>query len=276
MRSSERNNQRIRGNGSALRTLWHVAPFITIAAIAVVIMVVVVAAGGRIVSTVAGQGGGGRSVAPALAQHPCGFPGKPACPTAQKQWIPLPSTSSADVVAAARRSDFFGINSAGKGDTPSLAHLGDAQLVLAMRGAGVDPSAAPNYFDIPILTATNAPLGVVLCEVNSTNSAIAVVAIVQYAQPRATGALARLDQGTALAALTAQHHTTLRAGAQAQLVYLPTVAMAQQTGRIIWVAGGASPDDPIWAFPGADGQQHVVGDDGHVYFVSELPVNAQP
>jgi len=203
------------------------------------------------------------------AQRTCGFPGLPACPESQIQWIPLASQAPGDVMAAAKTSRLFGINTGGRGDTPSLAHLGTPQLVRALVSAGA-PSV-PDYFDLPILDTNGTIIGVVLCELNQSHSAIAVVAIIQYGRSRSSGALAEVSMQQAVTDVASQHAVTLRAGAQPQLVYFPFNFNAQETGKLNWVAGGESPDDPVWDIPGADGKDHIVGSDGHVYYVNDLP-----
>jgi hypothetical protein len=55
------------------------------------------------------------------------------------------------------------------------------------------------------------------------------------------------------------------------LVYIPIDASAQETGKIVWVAGGESPVDPVWLIPGGDGRSHIVGTDGSVHFLDDLP-----
>ena len=206
------------------------------------------------------------------SQHTCGFPGLPACPESQIQWIPLASQAPGDVMAAARTSRLFGINADGRGDTPSLANLGTPQLVRALAPAGAP--AVPDYFDLPILDANGTIIGVVLCELNRSHSAIAVIAIIQYGRPRSSGALAEVSLQQAVSDVAAQHAVALRSGVQPQLVYFPFDFNAQETGKLNWVAGGESPDNPVWDIPGADGKDHFVGSDGHVYYLNDLPIMA--
>lgn len=206
------------------------------------------------------------------AQHTCGFPGLPACPESQIQWIPLASQASGDVMAAAKTSRLFGINADGRGDTPSLSHLGTPQLVRALAPAGAP--VVPDYFDLPILDANGTIIGVVLCELNPSHSAIAVAAIVQYGTPHSSGSIAEVSMQQAVLNVAAQHGVALLSGAQPRLVYFPFDFGAQETGKLTWVAGGESPDNPVWDVPGADGKDHIVGSDGHVYYSNELPIMA--
>ncbi len=205
-------------------------------------------------------------------QHTCGFPGLPACPDSQVQWILIKSQAPKDILAAAKTSNLYNINTDGRGDTPSLTNLSSPQLVSALVLPNSSP--VPDYFDIPILGAAGTVVGVVLCELNPTYTAIAVVEIVQYGQPHTSGSIALVSEQQAVSDVVAQHHTTLRLGAQAKLVYFPFDFGAQETGKLTWVAGGESPDNPVWDVPGADGQDHIVGSDGHVYYTEELPIMA--
>lgn len=206
----------------------------------------------------------------ATMKHTCGFPGVSACADSQVQWIPVKSLAPSDILAAAKSSNLYNINADGRGDTPSLANIGMPELVSALALPKSPPVA--DYYDIPIQGSAGAVVGVVLCELNPANSAIAVVAIVQYGKPHVSGSIAAMSETQAISNVSAAHHTTLRSGAQARLVYFAFDFGAQETGKLTWIAGGESPDDPLWDIPGADGQDHIVGSDGHVYYLSELPI----
>jgi hypothetical protein len=200
----------------------------------------------------------------------CGSPGLPACPDSQVQWIAITSQAPIDVMAAVKTSDLYTINAGGRGDTPSLARLGAPQLVTALVPPGAP--AVPDYFDVPVLDASGAIVGVVLCELDQLHTMLAVVAIVQYAHPRTSGSIAQVGQQQAIADVASQQHVALRTGTQPRLIYFPFDFAAQETGQLNWVAGGESPNDPIWDVPGVDGQDHIVGSDNHVYYVSQLPI----
>lgn len=252
-------------------------PFLLlIAAVAVTMAAVGIASQNMPITAASGTGRGTSTpvtrINPLNLQHTCGFQGEPTCPTNQQQWIPLHSTNPGDIIASARASRLFNINAAGNGDTPSLSHLGTPQLVLAFHaGAATSTSGGPDYYLVPIQETAGATLGVVLCQVNAGRTAISVVAIVQYAQPRPAGLVTRMSAQQAIAAMQTRQHVALHASAAPQLIYFPGSAMAQEAGKLTWVSGGESPDDPVWMIPGADGQQHIVGSDGQVYYVNQLP-----
>jgi hypothetical protein len=226
------------------------------------------------VTAASGTGGGanhpGTPVNPLNLQHTCGFQGLPACPTNEQEWIPLRSTNPGDIIAAARTSRLFNINAAGNGDTPSLSRLGIPQLVLAFR-ANLAVGSDLDYYLIPIQDTTGATLGVVMCQVNAGRTALSVVDIVQWAHSRPAGQVTSISAQSAVAAVQARQNVALVAGGAPQLIYFPGSAMAQETGKLIWVSGGAQPYDPVWMVPGADGQEHIVGSDGQVYDASQLP-----
>jgi len=66
----------------------------------------------------------------------------------------------------------------------------------------------------------------------------------------------------------------VRAGAQPRLVYFPMDAQAQVMGEVVWKAGGEFPGDPLWLVPAADGRDYVVGANGAVYTIGQLPIAA--
>jgi hypothetical protein len=204
------------------------------------------------------------------AQHTCGFPGLPACPDLAVKWLALASEAPNDILAAAKQSNVYNIDASGQGDVVPVSHLGVPQLVSVL--VGKESASTPDYFDIPLLDSSSLVIGLMLCELNTDHSAIAVLGAEQFGQPRTSGSIAEVSEQQAESDVSSQHHTTLRSGAKPRLVYFPFDLNAQETGKLIWVAGGESPDDPVWDVPGADGQDHVVGSDGHVYFLSELPI----
>ncbi|WIG59404.1 MAG: hypothetical protein OJF49_002151 [Ktedonobacterales bacterium] len=231
---------------------------------------------GRNMSTVAASGGGtpvsspGHPFDPANAQHTCGFPGLPACPANDIQWIPLKSSSAGDIIAAAKQSDLFTINASGQGDTMSLAKLGNPELVLSVRSPSI---ANPvDYYLIPVLDSANETAGVAMLALNPAHTAIHVADIVQYSTPRPAGTISLVGKQSALNAVSTQRHIALRANTSPYLIYFPANWAAEETGKVIWVAGGAMPYDPLWCIPGANGQDYVVGTDHAVYTISQLPV----
>lgn len=202
----------------------------------------------------------------------CGAPGLAACPTSSR-WISLNSESPADIIAAARKSPLFNVDRSGNGDyVKDLSHLGTPVLVHALHAP--NGIVLPDCYVIPVHDGSGATMAAAELELNPAHSAILVMAIVTYTKAHPHDTIPRMGQGAALSAVATQHHTSLRAGAQPELVYFPVDALAQATGKIVWVSGGEYPGDPIWLVPGADGQDHIVGADGHVYFLKDLPIAA--
>lgn len=187
-------------------------------------------------------------------------------------WIPLRSNAPADILAAARQSSLFQQNTAGGGDHVSdLSRLGAPVLVLAIQPSGAAAGVYPDFYVVPILDASGSATDAAELALNPTRTAIQVIAIVTYSQPRPHGAIPRVPESAALAMVKAQQ-AALRAGSSAQLVYFPADATAQETGQVTWNGGGEYPADPIWLVPGADGRDYVVGVDGRAYSPSQLPL----
>jgi hypothetical protein len=208
----------------------------------------------------------------------CGAPGQPACSAQPSVWIPLRSSASADILAAARQSTLFAENRSDSGDhAHDLTRLGSPVFVQAMQPVGAAaPSGAgavwPDFYVIPILDVQGNTTDAAEAQLNPTHTALHVIAIVTYTHPRPAGTVTAVTMADAVAAVAAQAHTTVRAGSQPRLVYVPIDAAAQETGKIVWTAGGESPADPLWLIPGADGQDRVVGNDSRLYTATQLPV----
>jgi hypothetical protein len=153
-----------------------------------------------------------------------------------------------------------------------LSHLGTPLLVRALQpGDSSDASAVwPDFYVVPILDSHGNATDAAETQLDPSHTAIHVIAIAPYTTPRRGGAIAQLPASAAVGAL--QAHIALRKGAAPEPVYFPADAQAQQTGSVVWQAGGEFPADPVWVVPGADGQEHVVGDDGAVYAIGQLPM----
>jgi hypothetical protein len=186
-------------------------------------------------------------------------------------WITLRSQAPADILAAVRQSALFTVDRSGTGDyLKDVSHLSAPQLVTELRLTPTSPGV--DSYVVPIRDRAGTTMGVAVAWLNPAHSAVYVGYIRSYdtPQPAWPGALPRADQ--AQAAVGAQRHTSLRAHAQAQLVYFPFDFAGQQAGRVHWNAGGQGPDTPVWLVPGADGQNYIVGTDGHAYTIDELPL----
>ncbi|MGH2518110.1 MAG: hypothetical protein ACRDHP_20900 [Ktedonobacterales bacterium] len=202
----------------------------------------------------------------AATEPPCGAPGEPICP-GTIVWIPLKSQSSADIIAAAQQCTLINVIRSTGGDyLTDLSHLGTPVFVHGMSAPG--GSAEPDFYVIPINDNAGSTVEAAEAELNPAHSALRIMAIITYGTPYLKDAIMHMSVNTAIAAVAAQHHTTLRAGAHPTLVYLIFDAFAMQMGKITWKSGGGYPGGPIWLIPGADGKDHLVGTDGHVYYMS--------
>lgn len=228
---------------------------------------------GLAVIAVVGALAAGCQPSPGSGAKPGSTPAASATPTTQAEsgeWIALRSTAAADILAAARQSSLFRGDQSESGDHADLSRLGAPVFVRAIQPPGAPAGLYPDFYVVPVLDASGAATDAAELELNPTHTAIQVIAIVTYSQPHADGAIASLTASAAIAAVSAQQHSAPRAGTSPQLVYFPADPTAQQTGA--WTGGGAFPADPIWLVPGADGHDHLVGDDGRVYDPEQLPL----
>lgn len=197
----------------------------------------------------------------------------PDNPPRNGDWITLRSASPADIMAAARRSELFNEHGSAKDDhVANLSHLGAPVFVRAIQPPGATAGEYPDFYVLPILDNKGAVTDAAELALNPTHTAIHVIAIVTYAQPHTEGAIPRLNPAAAQSALSAQRHMALRSGTTPALAYFPADATAQETGQTLWSGGGTFPADPIWLTSGADGRNYVIGTDGRVYDVSQLPM----
>ena len=190
-------------------------------------------------------------------------------------WIPLTSETPAAIIAAARQSSLFNVNRKGNGDyLKDLSHLENPVLVRALQTPG--SVVMPDYYVIPIDNAKGVMVGAAELELNASHTSVQVTSIVTYTHAHQHGQLPQVARSSALTSLSSQSRVALHSGAQPQLVYIPIDAAALESGQITWNGGGVSPTDPVWLIPGADGQNHIVGTDGHAYNMSSVPVMKQP
>jgi hypothetical protein len=194
--------------------------------------------------------------------------------TAAGEWIPLRSTAAADILASARQSSLFQGDQSASGDHADLSRLGTPVFVRAIQPRGAPANLYPDFYVIPIQDTTGAATDAAELELNPARSAIQVIAIVTYSQSHVDGAIARLTASASAAALSAQRAISPRAGASPELIYFPADTAAQATAPSAWTGGGEFPADPIWLVPGADGGAYVVGADGRVYDLDQLPLVA--
>jgi hypothetical protein len=209
-----------------------------------------------------------------LAQLPAGSAAQAPAPGDKGIWIPIRSSRAADLLAAARQSTLFTQNRSEAGDhVADLSRLGTPVFVHPLRRVSSTHETLPDFYVIPILNARGETTDAAELELNPAHSAIHVIAIVTYTQPRPSGTIAQVTPQAAVASVATRHHATQRSGAQPQLVYFPLDAEQQQTGKLVWTSGGESPADPVWLIQGSDGQDHIAGNDGAVYFSSQIPLS---
>jgi hypothetical protein len=204
--------------------------------------------------------------------HAVGQPSAATGQQTQPQWIALKSEAPGDIVAAVRQSRLFTVNRAGNGDhLTDVSHVGTPQFVRELRRSATSPGV--DCYVVPILDGSGTTGGAAVAWLNPAHTAIYVGYIRAYDVPLAswTGTLPGADGAVGI--VRAQHHAGLRKGAQPQLIYFPFDFQGRWSGRVTWSAGGEGPDTPVWLVAGDDGQDHVVGRDGHAYLVSELPLS---
>ncbi|MGZ3666799.1 MAG: hypothetical protein ACXWQR_12940 [Ktedonobacterales bacterium] len=208
---------------------------------------------------------------PSAGDGACGYPPTTNC-TITVEWITLKSQSPADVLAAVHQSQHFNHQCAEQDDClHDLSRLGTPQLVRAILSSHMNNM--PDCYVIPVLDASHNTVGVAVAKLNASHTALTVADIVTYPQPRPNnGTIARIQPDAAVEAVVKQHHTTLRANVQPQLVYFPFDFAGEKAGTVTWNGGGQFPYDPLWLIQGMDGRDHVVGDDGRAYYLQELPV----
>lgn len=194
--------------------------------------------------------------------------------TSPDGWIAVGSTSPAGLIAAARQSALWQEDSASTGDhAHDFTRLGTPVFVRAVQPTdGTGGVRAPDFYVVPILDGHGAATDAAELELNAAHTAVHVVAIVTYTQPRQTGHIESITASNALTTLQGKAHTHERAGASPQLVYFPADTTTLAMGPNQWTGGGDYPADPMWVIPGADGQSHFIGDNGQVYLGRELPI----
>lgn len=239
------------------------AAFLLLGMAALALITALVVASQHIPASSAAGAGGSSSAGPQASN----------AQVATSDWIPLRSSAPADILAAARKSSLFQQNLAGSGDHISdLSRLGAPVYVQAIQPAGAAVGQYPDFYVVPILNTSGATTDAAELELNSSHTAIQVIAIVTYGQPHPHGSIARLPASAAVAAVSGQQHSAVRPGTAPQLAYFPADAAAQETGQITWTGGGEFPADPIWLVHGTDGRDHLVGVDGRTYYPGQLPM----
>jgi hypothetical protein len=264
---------RIRG---IVRSLAKNAAFIVLAA-GIVATIGVVELASRNAQTQSALGAGGPTISASPTEVPvkvtCDAPGLPVCDWhshANTEWIPIKSTSAADILAAMKQTSFFQHTQNDSGDhIQDLSRLGMPALVRALQPP--TGGTVPDVYMLPVLNSSTAVSDAVQFVLNADHTQLRFSAAITYPSPRA--AFVRMTASSSVSAVSAQHNTALRANQQPYLVYFPTHAPAPNSAAPAWTAGGDSPFDPAWLVPGADGKDHIVCPDGSVHYPSELPIS---
>lgn len=186
-------------------------------------------------------------------------------------WIPLPSTSNADLIAAARDTlpktfeggDSFDITASSPAGTPAL--------VWALRNSELPH--LPDYIVVPFQQGS-AYVDVMLT-VNATHTAF------QPGEELAggdlpNGVLWRYSESQAISALATQRHVALASGFQPILVYWTVNFGDIQTGAVNWNPEWTSPIDPAWLLRGTNGVYYILANNGRIYALSEMPLHTLP
>ena len=197
--------------------------------------------------------------------------------TTGSNWIPLRSTSTADIIAAAR--DTLPMTYQGGDSFPITASspTGTPVLVLALRDS--DFAQPPDFYVVPILTNSGAPVADVTLELNADHTSFRQGGI-SSGGSRPQGILWQHSASQAGSALEAQRHVALMAGFTPVLVYWPVNATHFETGEITWNGGSLGPTTPAWLLRGTNSQYYIMAndqaDDGHIYALSEMPLHTLP
>jgi hypothetical protein len=215
------------------------------------------------------------STATPTAVATCGTATTPACPAQTGDWIPVAADTPADVLAAFKQSSLYAAvqnsNATGKGD--AQYDLSRPETPVFERELHVPGSfTLPDIYVIPFDAADGTIQHIVICNVNAQHTAIEAAEVMAIGtSPRPHGELAMVSVTAAIASVHAQANVVLQAGVQPYLVFFPVDGSLVGTGQVTW-HGGGGPGDPLWLVPGADGHDHVVGNDGKVYLPSQLPI----
>ncbi len=230
--------------------------------------------GGNSVFVVLGLGVIGALIAVGLTAQAARAPSVNGAPnsTGATVWVPLRSTSRADLIAAAQSSPLWHVSRTGSGDyLRDLSHLGTPVLVrgLSLRGSATPPDA----YVIPVLDSQGQlTVGAAVLMLNATYTAAHLQSIDTFAAPRPHDTIAIVSAAQATSALGKERQTTLAPGAGPEMVYIAFDTQGVDAGTSTWRYGGEYPDDPLWLMRAANGQSYLVGNNGHVYSPDQVPV----
>jgi hypothetical protein len=198
-----------------------------------------------------------------------------ALPTATilagSQWIPLASTSPADLVAAARDTlprtfeggDSFDITAASPAGTPAVVwELRNSEFSQSTDLIVVPFQQGGGYVDV-------------MLALNSTHTGF------RPAEEFAGGVLPhgeiwKYTSAQAISALSAQRHVAKAAGFVPILVYWTVNFSDVQSGAVTWDVSSLGPKNPVWMLRGANGVYYILANNERIYALSEMPLHTLP
>lgn len=186
-------------------------------------------------------------------------------------WIPLASTSNADLVAAARDTLPKTVQGGDSFDITASSPTGTPALVRALRNSEFPHPT--DYIVVPFQQGSG--YVDVMLPVNATHTAF------QPGEELAGGTLPggviwRYSASQAVGALAAQRHVALASGFRPVLVYWTVNFGDIQTGAVTWNPQLTSPIDPAWLLRGANGVYDILANNGRIYALSEMPLHTLP
>lgn len=186
-------------------------------------------------------------------------------------WIPLASTSNADLIAAARDTLPQNFQGGDSFDITASSPAGTPALVRALRN-----SEFPHLNDVAVVPFLVGSGSVdVALQLNTTDTAFQSAGMFAGSE-RSQGVIWAYTKAQAISALGAQRHVALAAGFQPILVYWTLNAEDIETGAVTWNAGLMGPSDPFWLLRGANGVYYILANNGRIYALSEMPLHTLP
>jgi hypothetical protein len=202
----------------------------------------------------------------------------------KEQWIPLTSTSAADVLTAARATTLYREVAAHPetllGQAVHTGSLGTPQLVHVFR-------PRPGMYDVWVipLTQSNVPglsapgphvVGMLDLDYDAAHHRVRAVSFAGPLQPGDPAYGRAFPQQTqqAAAAFANTTHAQMAVNLRPELVYFPADldAIAGVHATLHWTAGGQFADLAVWHIRSADGHDFIAGLGGRVYAAEQLPL----
>lgn len=201
----------------------------------------------------------------------CGSQGQPSCPI-DPGWVSVSAESPGVIAQAMALSPAFGSMQSHFGvmtlDIPVLVHAtnlhtgieyyDDDHWVVSVRdGAGVESGIFDFVYDRA-----------------HQRIRMAAFAKLTSGDPRSHQAFPYTSVGLATARLQSVRGVVPSATSQPELVFFPIDPQWRDphSPKHSWSGGGDSPMDPMWHLVGADGHEYFVGVDMHVYDTVNLPL----